>query len=158
MLPEEVTKLIGKAGDIRTCIVERGAIYNYADAVDDLNPLYRDVEYARNSRYGSVIASPGFFGWPAGWTGAMPGFPAFIQEIGGVLAEAGYPRVLDGGMEYDFFCPVRAGDTLAALSKVVGITEKETKSGSMAFLVVETTYTNQNGDVVAKVRQTTIHR
>jgi len=28
----------------------------------------------------------------------------------------------------------------------------------MAFLIMETTYTNQNGDVVAKARSTSIHR
>ena len=42
--------------------VEKGAIKKYADAVDDHNPLYWDDEYAKNSRYGSIIAPPGFFG------------------------------------------------------------------------------------------------
>ena len=61
MLPEEVTKLIGKAGEVRVFQVEKGAIERFADAADDQNPLYYDEEYARNSRYGSIIAPPGFF-------------------------------------------------------------------------------------------------
>ena len=64
MLPEEITKFIGEAGDTRTLEVEKGAIRRFADAVDDPDPLYYDEEYARNSRYGSMIAPPGFFGWP----------------------------------------------------------------------------------------------
>lgn len=74
------------------------------------------------------------------------------------LIDAGYKRSLDGGIEYDFFAPVRAGDTLAALQRIIAITDKETKGGTLVFTVVETTYTNQNGDLVAKARQTLIQR
>ena len=74
------------------------------------------------------------------------------------LAQAGYPNLLDGGMEYEFFSPVRAGDVLAALPTIMSIAERETKTGKLVFSVTETTYTNQNGSLVAKSRQTFIHR
>ena len=166
MLPEEVTKLIGQGAGMRIFEVEKGAIKKFADAVDDRNPLYWDEEFARNSRYGSIIAPPGFFGWPTKWArestfplsseGAEPA--GAIVDPRAVLAEAGYSRVLDGGMEYEFFSPVRAGDTLVASSMIKDIVEREGKTGKMAFLFIETTYTNQNGDLVAKARQTTVHR
>ncbi len=158
MLPEEVTKFISKGGGVRIFEVEKGAIRRFADAVDDPNPLYWDEEYARNSRYGSIIAPPGFFGWPAK---QARGAAITSEETGPQrpdLAKAGYPRVLDGGMEYEFFCPIRAGDTLAVSSMVKDIVEREGRTGKMIFLITETTYINQNGDVVAKVRGTTIHR
>ena len=158
MLPEEVTELIGKVGDIMIMEVERGAIKRYADAVDDRNPLYWDEEYARDSRYGSILAPPGFFGWPTRWTGGMPILPELVDKVSAILAQAGYSRSLDGGIEYEFFCPVRAGDVLTALTRILDIYEQEGKTGKLFFLVVETTYTNQDGNLVAKVRRTLIRR
>ena len=73
------------------------------------------------------------------------------------MARAGYGRVLDGGIEYEFYLPVHAGDTLTALPKIVSISERETKTGKLIFSITETTYTNQNSDLVAKARYTLIH-
>jgi len=154
MISEEVTRLIGKTGDIMIMEVERGAIKRYADAVGDRNPLYWDEEYAKNSRYGSIIAPPGFFGWPTTWTGAMPISTGLSEELVNTLAQAGYSRLLDGGVEYEFSRPVRAGDILAALPRIVNIVER----GGIVFSITEITYTNQNVDLVAKARQTLIHR
>ena len=158
MISKEVTKLIGKVGAVRIMEVERGAIKKYADAVDDRNPVYWDEEYARNSRYGSIVAPPGFFGWPTKWMGTIPAFSELVQEARAAAAQAGYSRSLDGGIEYEFFCPVRAGDILTALPRIIDIYEREGKTEKLAFLVIETIYTNQNGDLVAKARQTMIHR
>ena len=158
MLPEEVTKLIGQAGSVKVLEVEKGAIKKFADAIDDPNPLYWDEEYARNSRYGSLIAPPGFFGWPAkGPKGGRLRSEA-SQELRAALAKAGYSRILAGGTEYEFFYPVRAGDTIAASTMIKDIVEREGKTGKMAFVITETTYTNQNGDLVAKARGTSIRR
>jgi len=158
MLPEEITKFIGKAsGRAGISHVEKGAIMRFADAVGDHNPLYYDEEYAKNSRYGSVIAPPGFLGWPArGIRGGT--FASQNVEGGPDLAKAGYPRIIDGGYEYEFFLPVRAGDILASSSMTKDIVEREGKTGKMAFVITESTYTNQNGDLVAKARHTMIHR
>jgi hypothetical protein len=38
------------------------------------------------------------------------------------------------------------------------IIEREGKTGKMAFITTETTYINQNGDLVAKARGTSIQR
>ena len=158
MLPESVTKFIGQSGKIRIMEVERGAIKKFADAIDDRNPLYWDEEYARDSRYGSIIAMPGFFGWVTTWTGAMPGLDKFREGARAALSDAGYGRSLDGGMEYEFFYPVRVGDTLASLEMITDIVERQGKTGKMVFMFTETAYTNQNGELVAKARQTNIHR
>ena len=157
MLPEEITKLIGKDGNIRIFEVEKGAIRKFADAVDDQNPLYWDEEYARNSRYGSIIAPPGFFGWPTKWTRGGPLFSESTVALKDALAKVGYSHLLDGGERFEFFNPVSAGDILTASWIIKDIMEREGKAGKTAFVITETTYTNQNGDLVAKVRQTLIH-
>ncbi len=156
MLPEELSSLIGKGGDVRIFDVEKGPIRRFADAVSDPNPLYYDEEYAKNSRYGSIIAPPGFFGQPKG------GAPSFDtkRELRPALTKVGYtnPAAVDAGIEYEFFHPVRAGDTIVATSMIIDITEREGKTGKMAFAITETTYINQNGDVVARARATMIQR
>ncbi len=158
MIPEEVNKLIGRTGETIIMEVEKGAIKKMADAIGDSNLLYWDDEYARNSRYGSIIAPPGFFGWPTSWSVMGPTFSKLREEVNTVISKAGFPRILDGSIEYDFFAPVRAGDTLAALPKVINIFDRESKGTTMLFTITETTYTNQNGTLVAKARQTLIHR
>ncbi len=158
MPPEEVTSLVGKSGDTVIMEVEKGAIKRYADAVGDFNPIYWDEDYARNSRYGSIIAMPGFFGWPTRWPESGPNSSKLREELFAALAQAGFKRALDGGIEYEFLSPIRAGDVLTALPRMTSIAERETKKGTLVFSVTETTYTNQSGDLVARVRQTLIHR
>jgi len=165
MLPEEITKFIGQAVGTSIFEVERETIRRFADAVDDPNPLYWDEEYAKKSRYGSIIAPPGFISSP--WFSGRPtkwpergatSSEAEVADLFTALVIAGFWRVLDGGMEYEFFAPVQAGDTITASSVIKDIIGREGRTGKMAFLFTETTYTNQNGEVVAKARGTSIHR
>jgi acyl dehydratase len=158
MLSEEVMSLKGKTGEPVILAVERGAIKKFADAVGDHNLLYWDDEYARNSRYGSLIAPPGFFGWPVKWAGSMPLAPKIRDVLTTALAKEGYHRLLDGGIEFDFYQPVRAGDTLVAVAKIADIYERESKGGKMVFSVFETSYHNQHGALVGLARQTLILR
>jgi len=159
MLPEEITKFIGQPTGEATYEVEKGAITRFAEAVGDPNPIYWDEEYAKKSKYGSIIAPPGFFGWPVRRPRSADAPETIAGMRGGPnLAAAGYPRVLDGGTEYDFIKPIRAGDILTAASIIKDIVEREGRTGKMAFLIRETTYTNQDGEVVARARGTSIHR
>ena len=155
-IPEEVTKLIGKpVGEPQAYEVERGAIRRFVDAVDDLNPLHRDVEYAKNSKYGELIAPVGFFGWPV----KGPGFLEILMEAVKPIMGAGYPVLLDGGVEYECFIPVRAGDTLFSQVKIQDILDKTSSSGkTMLFTAVEFNFTNQNGDKALTMRMNLILR
>ncbi len=160
MLPEEVTKFIGKTGDVTIMEVEKGAIRRYAEAIDDPNPLYGDDEYAGNSKYGSIIAPPGFFGWPTKWArgSAFPVFSEAMLKLIAGLRNAGYSQIIVGAIDYEFFCPVRAGDTLSASSVIKDISERKDGDGKAVFVITEIIYTNQNNDLVAKVRQIFVNR
>lgn len=157
MLPQEILSYIGKPGSTRTLIVEKGAIERYADAVGDPNPLYWDETYAKKTKYGSIIAPPGFLGWPARNSGEKPEPPMFTV-VGAALELVGLGRIVNGSMEFEFLVPIHAGDTLTASSMVKDIVEREGKTGKMALVTIETTYINQKGETVAKQRHTTIHR
>ncbi len=159
MLSDEVKEFIGKGSDVRILEVEKGAIRRFADAVDDPNPLFRDDEYARNSRNGAIIAPPGFFGWPTQLPrGAALAGGGSDSGLGAVLAKAGYTRLLDGGVDYEFFLPIRAGDTLAVTSKLKDVRERAGGAGKMAIVRNEATYHNQNGNLVATAISTAIYR
>ena len=162
MLPEEVTKFIGQSMGKSVFQIEREAIRRFADSVGDSNPLYWDEEYAKKSKYGSIIAPPGIIcaPWyasrPSPW-GARDEAPKEAALGGPNMAKAGYGRVLDGGVEWEFFTAVKAGDTITAENTIKDIMEREGRSGKMAFVIRETTYTNQNGEIVAKTRGTSVH-
>ena len=151
-ITNEIKSMIGLWSEPVVLEVEKGAIARYCDAVDDDNPLYRNEEYARNSRYGGIIAPPGFFGWPVGGGNIEAG----MARVVGAVAQAGMLRILDGGIEYNMYAPVRAGDVLVTYGKLADAREKTTSQGSMVFLTIEQKYLNQNGVLVALARQTLI--
>ncbi len=154
MLPEEAKRYIGRTATPMILEVEKGAIKKYADAVGDENLLFWDEEYARNSRYGSMVAPPGYFGWPLKWQGTFVLMTKLRDEFMQKMAEIGFPRLLDAGIEYEFFSPVRAGDTLTASLEIESITAKEGKKGTMLTCINKTSYYNQFGVLVAIARQT----
>ena len=154
MVPEAFKHFIGRLDPPHVKMVERGAIRRYAEAVGDDDPLYHDLEYARGLGHSDIVAPPGFFGWTVG---SVPPLEAVMGLMTAVVS-AGYYRILDAGMSFDLFLPVRAGDVLVASPRVADVEEKQGKSGTMIMCSFETTYMNQNGDVVAKSYQKVICR
>ncbi|HWQ76335.1 MAG TPA: MaoC family dehydratase N-terminal domain-containing protein [Syntrophomonas sp.] len=154
MLPEEAKNYIGKVATPMILEVEKGAIKKYAEAIGDENLLFWDEEYAGNSRYGSIVAPPGYFGWPLRWKGTFVLMTKLRDEFMQKMAEIGFPSLLDAGIEYEFFSPIRPGDTLTASLEIESITAKEGKRGTMLTCINKTSYYNQFGVLVAIARQT----
>jgi len=150
-IPEAVADMLGKPiGEPVILEIERGAIRRFADAVDDPNPLYHDAEYARNSKYGEMVAPTGFYGWPVRGAGEMERLGDMMLK----LVTAGYPGILDGGIEYIPCSRIRAGDILSGYTSIADIAEKATKSGKgMLVLTLVSDYLNQNGEKVLVIRR-----
>src|SRR4030042_2531165 len=129
MVPEEAKRVSGRTDPPIIRHVEKGAIRRYAEAVGDDSPLHYDEEYAGKTKYGGIIASPGFWGWPTKTPSSSTGLAEIVGELQAALARGGFLRILDSGISYDFFLPVRAGDTIVARPNVTGLSEKEGKSG-----------------------------
>ena len=56
----------------------RDAIRHFCQGIGDPNPLYQDESYARQTKYGTIIAPPCFLYsvyWCSGRTGGLPGSP-----------------------------------------------------------------------------------
>ena len=165
MLPENIKNLIGQSFGTSIFEIEKESVKRFADAVGDANPLYRDAEYAAKSRYGSIIAPPGYISAQWYWGGSVnsdrkdpsPEISGLIDVIL-ALSEAGYQQALDSGIDYEFFRPVHVGDTIKATSVIKDIVERSSGGEKAVFLFTETTYTNQNNETVAVTRTTSTHR
>ncbi|MHB8085415.1 MAG: FAS1-like dehydratase domain-containing protein [Dehalococcoidia bacterium] len=147
VVPEGLKEMVGRTEEPIVFKVEEGAIQRYARAIGDANPLYNDVEYAAKSKWGRLLAPPAFTGWPV----KSDGFDMikFVEK----LIKAGAPMgLLDGGVDYEFFSMVAAGDTLIAVTKIQSIEGRETKLGPTMITTVETMFTNQSGGKVFVMR------
>jgi len=153
IMTNELAELIGTQSDPVILEVERGAIRRYAQAMEDPNPLYNDVEYAKKSKYGEIICPPGFFGWPV-----KPESVAQASLFNQIINKSGRSTGMDNGGEFEFMLPIRAGDILTSVTKVADIYEEIGRSGNRLLLsILETTYIDQNGDIVAKSRHREIY-
>jgi acyl dehydratase len=72
--------------------------------------------------------------------------PAFSH--GGLMA----------GIDIELDAPIRAGDSIRVSSRVKETYEKTGRTGTMIFVVVRSTLTNQNGEVVAHVDHRMMNR
>ena len=165
MLPEELKKFIGQTVDSSIFEIEKEPIRRFADAVGDYNPLYWDEGFAKKSRYGAIIAPPGFLSslWYTGrstkWgPRERPSESLGSPELMNTLYKAGYKRILDTGIDYEFNAAVKAGDVITAVTIVKDMMERSSKDGKVVFLVTETTWTNQDRQIVSKARSMTIHQ
>ena len=130
--------------------VERGKIKEFARAIGDLSPFYLDDEVGRASPGGDIIAPPTFaitFRDERADTGAL------LKDLGTDIS-----RILHGEQEFEHYKPIRPGDTLLCRGRISDVYEKSGKSGPMAFVVRETTVTDADNEVVARVRGITVVR
>ncbi|MFC1988226.1 MaoC family dehydratase N-terminal domain-containing protein [Chloroflexota bacterium] len=148
LITEEMRSLIGSETEPYTMEVEMGAIRMYADAIGDLNPLYRDEEYARKSKYGAIIAPPTFLctfdPYHHGQTKPCDAFP---KRKGRASA----------GDRFEYYLPVKVGDVISSRVKLVDVYERDGGSGKLLFSVHERTFTNQHGELVARIWWTRAH-
>ncbi len=148
VIPEELRSWLGVESEPNVVEVEKGHIKRFAEAVGDPNPLWQDQVHASKSRYGSIIAPPTFL-----QDAALLKLVPKLMGIKGPLT-----RHLYGGMELEFFKPMRPGDVITARSKLTNLYEKEGKDGKLLFIIIEARFTNQRGELVAKGIHTFIKR
>ena len=108
---ERSESLVGWMGDIPTKempypvrfrTATKEVIEHQAFTVDFKNPLYRDETYAKKSRWGGIIAPP-FFVKSIASAGPFHWLP--------MPPEVGHLDTLSLGEGFEFFQPVRPGDS-----------------------------------------------
>lgn len=170
---DEVKSYIGMETDIGRCwdVVERGAVRRFAQAVMDLDPAFVDEDFTAQTRFKKPVAPPLY---PLMQSRMPFDGPDVISEhaddpdfdgTGGAVSANGLPplplgnlALLNGGSEVELFRYLHHGEGLSFRHRYADIYERETSKGLMVFVITETDYLDDDGQLVARVKRTTIRR
>jgi acyl dehydratase len=126
--------------------VSRVKIAEFAEAIGDPNPLFRDRAVARSAGYPDVIAPPTF------------GIAVATAASGKAVADPGlglnYAMVVHGEQRFEYSRPLHAGDLVTAQSTISGIREV----GSITMLTTETQIRTVDGEHVCTAVSTLVER
>jgi acyl dehydratase len=125
----------------------RDGIRHYANGLGDDNPLWCDPDYAARTRWGGIVAPPGFLEG-AGLTPKVTTPPEVKSRGKGALSGV---HMFWAGDHITFFSPVREGDRIWVRRFYVDIKEKERSrfGGRSAVSVRRRVYWNDAGDLIA---------
>ena len=131
---DRIKTRVGVEGPASTATVEAGHVRRFVEAIGDPNPR---------------------------WAKEAP--PTFLVALAPAAlhltdAEDFGKGWLNGGNRFEYFAPVMIGDQITAQSHVADVYDKAGSAGSMLFIVFDTDYTNQRGQLVARLRGTVIRR
>ena len=130
------TDVIGKTFAPATYAVGREKIREYAHAVGETDPLYLDLEAARDAGYADVVAPPMFavvYSLPAVW-------PALFDEEVGI----DFAHMVHGGQEFEWGPVVVAGDEITTTASLKDASERR----GNGFYVFESVSVNERGETV----------
>ena len=95
----------------------------------------------------------------------LVGHPTFcVRYKGNKFYPENIPKTInvrsgfDAGKDIEFGVPVRAGDTVEVRCTLHDVYEKTGRTGSMYFVVIRFTMTNQRGETVAVIDNRFMHR
>jgi acyl dehydratase len=116
----------------------RDAIHHWAEAIGDDNPLWLDAEYARTTRWGTMLAPPtmlyAFDRLSIGYRGGLPGVHAMF-----------------GGTNWTFYHPTRLGDCVRVKVIFKDLIERPSTFAGRAWQQSSAiTFTNQDGLLLAE--------
>ena len=146
---ERLESIVGESvTTVEEFVVEAGKVEEFARAVGDDDPVYRDPE---------VAAARGFEAVPAPLTFVRTtDFPRYRTGEG---VELGFrhEHTLHGEQAYEYDRPLVVGDTLTGETAVVNAYERDgSRGGTMTFAEVETEYRDASGERVLVSRATAI--
>jgi hypothetical protein len=146
VITDKMREIIGKESDPIINEVDNTGCRQFARSVGYTDAIFFDEEHAKSKGYRGIVAPPGFLGLPV----VVPGRPSPASSYSQL--DIRYKRVLNGGTDIEYLDDVCAGDRLSVTSKISDLTETEGKLGPMLIVSTETTYKNQDGNVVAIMR------
>ena len=147
LISDEMRAYVGSEGEPWTLEVSRSGVRMFARATGQVDPVYYDVAAARAAGYRDLPAPPGFFGasvFPAGVTD-----PMYARDAKAPLPSPPLTRGLAGGVEYEYFADVCAGDVLTCSIQVTGYEERASSLGPTLLMKTTWTFRNERGELVA---------
>ena len=115
-------------------------------SIGETNPIFSDESAAKAAGYRGVVAPPTLCTMYV----RRVSLPDLNLKFGNMSMHA--------GQRIQSHIPVIVGDKLTASSHLKEVYAKTGRSGTMVFIVWETTFRNQNGELVADVQESFAHR
>jgi acyl dehydratase len=140
------SEAIGKSYAPVQYAVGREKIREYARAVGETEPLYLDLDAARQAGHADLVAPPMF--------AVVYAAPAMLPALFDPQVGMNFARMVHGGQEFAWGELVVAGDEITTTAQVKDITDR----GEMVFYVFETVSVNQRGAEVCTGTWTNIVR
>ncbi len=152
--------------------VEAGAVRRYCEALEFGCPLHHDAEVARQFGFRDIVApASGVSTWvrrahwrpgdPTRYATAEPDAPISMETPDEQLPPLPEPpgtRSFVSGIETEYFEPVCVGDRLVSSGRrLLSVTPKETSVGRGAFMTLQSEVHNQNGALVARIKNSGFH-
>ena len=160
---EDALAMVGAATEPRTAAtpVSGARIQLFAAMVHDGNRSYWDAEYARE-KWGGLLAPPALLmGWliPPPWRPSDHGSDqgTATPPAAGIVLRVPLPGTtfINAANDVEFLRPIVEGDVLTVVEELVSVSpEKRTRLGVGHFVQTLETYRRQDGDVVARNRNT----
>ena len=121
-------------------------VRNVNASMRETGPAFNSEEGAKESGFRAMIAPPTLCS-------------IFVREV--ELPDVGleFGRTqMHAGQRVQPIAPIHVGDSLTASSHLKDVYAKTGRSGTMVFVVWETTFSNQDGEVVAEVQESFARR
>ena len=157
--------VVGRSTGKGVLTTERGPVMRFAQAVTASSPVYKRRDAAQAAGFDDTPVPPTWFFSAASHWGAFPDDQPVdatpernptMEVIGGLMANGGI--VLHGEQEFTYHKPVTVGQTIRSEGEVVDLYEKATGDRTMTFLVTETKYFDESGELAVTARMNLIHR
>jgi acyl dehydratase len=126
--------------------VSRVKVAEFADAIGDPNPVFRDRAAAQAAGYPDVIAPPTF--------AVVVALASSRTAVGDPGLGLNYAMVVHGEQRFDYSRPLHAGDVVTAQSTISAIREV----GSITMLTTETQIRTVDGEHVCTGFSTLVER
>ena len=138
---------VGQAFPPYEFLVERGKIREFAEALEDPNPIYRDPKYAAETHFGKILAPPTF----------VRTFLYESRDAVDALLVSDWSYIVHGEQQFEYFGPVFAGDVLTGQDRISEMYQKKSRrAGMLNFAGIESTFHNQLKEKVIVARRTLI--
>ena len=133
--------LYGKEHEAGPFEVTEDMIISFNQSISQMGACYNDRDAAVEAGYRGIIAPPTLC-------------TLFVRrvELPDINLKFGKTR-FHGGQRVQSKTPIVPGDSISASSHLKEVYAKTGRSGTMVFIVWETTFTNQLGEVVADVQE-----
>jgi acyl dehydratase len=145
-------KHLGVVSEPRVVTVEKGFLIFFAKAIGETNPIYFDQAAARAAGYPAIPVPPTYL------FSLQLSQPArrgdLLDKEGGLGVDM--MGLLHAEQGFTYHRTIHAGDRITITTTTTEIYEK--KDGALEFVVQETRFENEDGELCAEARQSMVVR